>query len=79
MRLVMNIRWIPCVQLSQLVESTCKEMLAGLHIKAFNESKQEIANQLSKAEDPTSGIDDAVKACMTKFVESCEGNIYISH
>ncbi|XP_078160408.1 protein ROOT HAIR DEFECTIVE 3-like isoform X2 [Carex rostrata] len=55
-----------------LVESTCKEMLAGLHIKAFNESKQEIANQLSKAEDSTSAIDDAVKACMTKFVESCE-------
>ncbi|XP_078171849.1 uncharacterized protein LOC144565871 [Carex rostrata] len=47
-------------------------MLAGLHIKAFNESKQEIANQLSKAEDPTSAIDDAAKACMTKFVESCE-------
>ncbi|KAF3322872.1 Protein ROOT HAIR DEFECTIVE 3 [Carex littledalei] len=55
-----------------LVESTCKDILAGLHIKAFNESKQEIANQLSKAEDPTSGIDDAVKDSITKFVESCE-------
>lgn len=44
-------------------------------MKAFHESKQEIANQLSKSETPTSGINDAVQACITKFVESCEGNL----
>jgi hypothetical protein len=45
-------------------------------MKIFNESKQEIANQLSESEEPTSGINDAVKACITKFVESCEGVIF---
>ncbi|KAJ4753508.1 hypothetical protein LUZ62_087913 [Rhynchospora pubera] len=56
-----------------LVESTSKDILSGLHMKTFHESKQEISKQLSEAEDPASGINDTVKACITKFVESCEG------